>query len=263
MLPRTDGARETYVCRTRKSTGGASACQMPVLRREAVDTAALELFTRVALDLTATREQVAAGMGARAGEAHAQAGRAERDASELRAQGDRIARDYRAGTLSAASYERLSCEIAAELEAATSEAERLTAHAEAVAAAGARLDAEDATLQRLAELREMIAGRVNGAGQDIGALRAAWATFFASAEIIPADWWSTRLGSREVGKDYALVPMVRPEMVDVAGLESVEFPVDFTVPAGLPAPMRRVALGLGSGAADNSTNCSGRAIIEP
>lgn len=98
----------------------------------------------------------------------------------------RINRDYRAGELSPANYERLSADIAAELEAAEAESRRLREHAEQVRGAANGIDAEAETLRALAELRAQICEQVNDRGvAGIEALRAAVASLFESVEVIP------------------------------------------------------------------------------
>ena len=261
MLPRTEeaGRRETYVCRTRKQTGGAAACSMPVLRRAAVDGPALALFERVALDVDRTREHLAAQLDSRIGESRAQASRAERDVTAKRVALARFDRDYEAGELAAANYERLVARVREELTAAEAEAERLTAHADEAADGLSHLDAESEALRRLAELRRAVAGRIRGAEHYVNALRAAWGAVFAWTEMIPDEWWpagtvvdgcAPRPHETDVAGGWALVPMVRPEMLDTS---AVVPPVQLTspVPAGILVPHQRVALGLGLLAADN------------
>lgn len=160
LLPRTDGGRETYVCRGRKTWG---SCDLPVLDRAEVDGPLLGMFEDRALDYERTRDELAARLTERSGEALAQAARARREAAELAAQADRCQRDYRRSALTAEAFTRMSADIAGELAAAEAEAARLAAHADELAAGASGLDAESETLRRLAEVRAAVAGRVNGA----------------------------------------------------------------------------------------------------
>jgi hypothetical protein len=193
MLPRTDGPRETYVCRTRKQTGGADACAMPVLRRAAVEEPTLRLFETWALDVDGTRERIAEQLHSRIAETRAQADRAAREVANARAALDRFDRDYAAGELSAGSYEHLTVKSREELAAAEAEHDRLTAQSDSVAAALAGLDAEHETLRRLAELRAAVSERVGAAvtassdAGGIGALRAALGAVFAAVYVTPED----------------------------------------------------------------------------
>ena len=186
MLPRTDSRRksrrETYECARHLQDAGT--CPMPALPREAVEGPLLAMFERHALDVAATRDHVAAQLGASVAEARAQAARAGRDAGQKRAALARFDRDYEAGELSAANYERQVARVTEELEAAEAEQARLTAHAEGAEGALAGLDAEGETLRRLAALREEVAGRVSGAGGDVGALRAAVAQVFDAVWVL-------------------------------------------------------------------------------
>jgi hypothetical protein len=184
MLPRSEDAnREVYVCRTHK--GDAAACPMPVLRRAAVDLTALRLFERVALDIDATREQIAAQLDTRIAEARERAERAAHEVAEKTLQLARIERDYLAEELGAQSYERLRARLEDERSAADNEREQATAHAKATSAKLADLDAENETLRRLAELRTAVAGRITDASGDIGALRAAMAVLFSRVVVTP------------------------------------------------------------------------------
>ena len=139
MFPRSEG--DHYVCRTRKFLD-PEACSMPPQDRAAVDSTFLEMFEQTAVDLEGTLKQVAAQMETRLAEVEAQADRAEREVSDLRTQAARVNRDYRAGTLTAANFERLSTDIADELEAAEAESQRLREHADTVRETAGEIDGE-------------------------------------------------------------------------------------------------------------------------
>jgi len=214
MLPRTDpSGRETYVCRARKTLG---TCIMPILERSAVDESLLRVFAERALDYEATRDHLATRLNAGIAEARAQAARAGREAAELRAQADRATRDYRAEKLPADAYAELRAAIADELAAAEAEAERLVAHADALAATESNLDAEDETLQRLADLRAAIQGRVTSAADDVGALRAALSQVFKFVAVMPEAALNGEIAWPPDLSRLALVPAVRPEMIAAA-----------------------------------------------
>ncbi len=59
MRARSRDSHDTYVCRSRHLYG-PDACSMPILRRTAVETAALDLFARGAFDYEATKAHIAA-----------------------------------------------------------------------------------------------------------------------------------------------------------------------------------------------------------
>jgi len=74
------------------------------------------------------------------------------------------------------------------LAAAQAEHRRLSAHADAVAATRAGVDADTETLRRLAALRSGIAERVGtAAARDLPALRAAIASVFSASYLVPED----------------------------------------------------------------------------
>ena len=267
MLPRTDGGRQTYVCRTRKQTGGESACSMPTLRRVDVDVPALRLFEEWALDVDSTREHIGAQLGSRIDETRSQAERAGREVQKLRAQRERIERDYRAEELGAAAYSRVSANVAEELDAAEAEHARLTAQAERVSAGLAGLDTEHETLTRLAEMRAAISRTMSesaGAG-DAGALRSAIARTFVETVVIPrglygemvsegeiperwADGWTADLCA-PVGDDLLIVPVVR--------LDRIADPLADR-PAGF---LERVGLALGVDPAADQSQRERRAAV--
>jgi chromosome segregation ATPase len=157
---------------------------MPVLERSQVELAVLRQFERDALSVEATREHVSQQLSARAKQARSQAERAAREVAELDGQRARVERDYRRGALSAENYERVLGEIDAEREAAKAERAQLAERAAESADAIDRLDAEHKTLQRLAQLRETIAGRVTDAADDVRALRVELARVFDRVEIV-------------------------------------------------------------------------------
>src|SRR5829696_2221098 len=105
LLPRT-GPPEAYVCRRHKLD--TSACLMPVLPRAAVETAMLDMFERTALSVAETQRHVAEQLEGRSSSTRAQAERAADEALRMRKALDRAARDYAAGDLGAANFERLT-----------------------------------------------------------------------------------------------------------------------------------------------------------
>ena len=183
MLPRSDS--DTYRCRTRAQIKGDDGCIMPNLPRAEVDRQALELFERLFLDLDATREQFAADLNAHLEEVETQQQRAAREAAERAVQIARVERDYLAGDLTAATYERLSAQLEQDHAAANAEQQRLAANADAVRVSRAELDAESAVLHRLADLRVSLLERVRSAEQqaDVDALRTALAQTHTALHI--------------------------------------------------------------------------------
>lgn len=190
MLPRSDG--DVYVCRTRKATGGAETCPMPPIKRALVETAALRIFERIALDVDATRQNIAAQIDSRLAEIEAHTDRAWRDVVEKRNHVARVETDYLSGELPIKQYVPLHERLVNEQAAVEAEHAALVANADAVRATGANLDAEHETLQRLATLRAHVATKVTSARDlakvtgDVGALRAAIGNVFEAVIIRPA-----------------------------------------------------------------------------
>jgi hypothetical protein len=216
MLPRSDS--DTYVCRSHKLD--AESCAAPVLKRAAVDGAALALFTTWALDVDGTRQRVMEASSQRAGEARAQADRADREAAGLQAKLDRVERDYLAGDLPAAEYARLRDRLTDEHTATSAQRDRLLAHAEQVEREAAATVAEVDVLARIDGLYEAISQHVRTARDlaehegDIGAVRAALASLFESVSIIPARARPYERQLAEVGDGYVIEPLVRLELVE-------------------------------------------------
>jgi hypothetical protein len=186
MLPRS--ARDQadhYVCRGHKFD--SSRCPLPPLPRAVIDSAFAAVFAEGSLDVEGTRARLAETAGAQAREALAQRERADREAADLRAQADRIDRDYRAGDLAAASYERLGAQVAEELAAAEAERDQLARRAETIASDLAAATSHEDVLRRLSDLQDAIARGVRNAAEvgDIEALRAAVARVVERVEIDP------------------------------------------------------------------------------
>jgi DNA invertase Pin-like site-specific DNA recombinase len=233
MLPRSVGERETYACRTRTETHGPEGCDMPVLPRAAVDSAALALFEARCLDLDATRASIEAQISERVEVARAEAGRAAGEAARAQASLDRADRDYREGELGPKGYERQLTQCTEALKAARAEHERLGEQAERLQAALSSLDSESEVLRRLAALRKAVEGRIAAAGEDVEALRAALAAVFEATLI------------SEIGGDLVLEPHLRPE-----------FAHDLVFRQGA-SPKRRIGLGLNaSPSAENNESAT-------
>jgi hypothetical protein len=267
MLPRTDGPRETYVCRTRKQLGGASACQMPVLQRVVVDVPAMTLFTRSAFDQEATQERFAARADERVAEIRAQAERAEREVAQKSAALAMFDRQHEASEIRAASYERQVTRVSEEMAAAEAERDRLTEHADSIVRAVAVIPSDMAFWHRLIDLYKAVAQRVGTGAEaadqiaDLGPLRAALAAVFERVTVqlapglggppmsgledfepMPADPRDALFGGSpwDTAGDLCLVPTLRAEMVEN---------IEEWKAGGHFAELRRVALELGE---DNS-----------
>jgi site-specific DNA recombinase len=173
--------RATYECAGRRERGTEFCSQKPI-PRALIDGAILEQFELIGLDIEATKREYAEATAyqlEQARDALAQAERAEQHAAEAV---ERVQRDYARGALSAESFEELRPQLVAEHEGARAEVERLRAHEHAIANATALGDAEEAVLRWLAELREVIAGKVRNA-ESVEALRNALTRLFSWFEL--------------------------------------------------------------------------------
>jgi site-specific DNA recombinase len=222
MAPRAEGDR--YVCRTRRARG-VEACSMPPIKRAEIEAPMLRLFEESALDVEATRRNVAEQIDRRLGEVRALAEDAARQVADLDEQRDRLRGDYRAGRLEVEEWREFRDEIASERTAAQANADRLAEQAESVGALAANLDAEHELLRRLAELRAAVAERVRSGQQrahsaeDVGALRAAIGAVFEEIHLRPAEDPITAIEgyseSAEPGpQGYYIEPHIRQDVIE-------------------------------------------------
>jgi hypothetical protein len=136
------------------------SCDMPVLRRVDVDGAVFDFFHKTALDIEATRTQVAAARDKRLAEVRAlldQAVRSEREASEAL---ERVRRDYTSGGLPLEDWRESKPQLTSERDAARSEVQRFEAQLAEVEAWTDVRDVEARTLESLREIRRAIEDKV-------------------------------------------------------------------------------------------------------
>jgi DNA invertase Pin-like site-specific DNA recombinase len=223
MVPRADPNRagppsEVYYCYGRKR-GGTDFCSTTPLRRSMIDTAVYSYFEQVGLDVEATRAELAAAVDARVREIRSLRKGAERDEREASECLARVRRHFKKGKLSPDDWVEFREELTDELEAATAKLARLRDQERQVVEGSELRDVEEETLRLLAEVRHMIAGRVNRA-QGIDGVRAALLQLFdgftlhrASSKAAPtrvhADlaWLGNNYG-------YLIEPHVRPQVVE-------------------------------------------------
>jgi len=171
---RTPGVRhEVYACQGRKTHGLASCSQVPV-KRALIDTAVVEFYQRVALDMDGTRATIAAAHGRELASLAALRIQADRGAAKAEERLARVKRDYLDGALPVADWQALREELTAELEAAHAKAELLAVHTASITAQTAEFDVESELLRRLAAFNAEIGGRLKeGARLGPDGLRAA------------------------------------------------------------------------------------------
>jgi site-specific DNA recombinase len=208
MVPRTRSDWSYYYC---NGAGQYSSCKMPSISREKVDTAVLDYFSAVALDLDATRAQLEGERDRRISEVRALREQAESEAQRVAEQLARIRRDYRHGALDASDWQEFRNELTAERDAARAEVTRLVESEAEIEQDAAFDDAEHELLERLAEIRASITGKINDAG-DLDAVRAAITRVFEGFVLHP------QRGARYQGTG-------RAELVDVDHSHMVEFTI--------------------------------------
>ncbi len=174
MVPRTPTyGRENYLCNGHQITG----CKMPMAYREDIDRAVYAYFEQVGLDVEATRQTIVESRDRKLEEIRellAEATREQRRAEERIA---RVRRDYQDGKLDAEDWREQREELAAELEGATAEVDRLHAQEGDVAVWADLVDAEQVVLEHLTEIRRAVAGEITDT-EAIEPVRAALASAF-------------------------------------------------------------------------------------
>jgi DNA invertase Pin-like site-specific DNA recombinase len=201
----TDRGRTSkrYVCYTRERN--PQACSQRGIRSSDMDEGVLSYFEDACLDAQASWQACREAADARVAEARALRKEADREAMRVAAQLDKADDDYGAGALDAENYTRLRAKWGEERDAALAEVERLRRREEEIA----RVVSPDLA-QRLAVVREAVAGRVRDARDDEGveAVRAALQSLFDGFIVSDAP---TQPGAV---KSYRVVPRLRE---DVAG----------------------------------------------
>jgi DNA invertase Pin-like site-specific DNA recombinase len=194
---------DRYVCYTNEKN--PHACAVRGFRRSDLDEGVLSYFEDACVDAEASWQASREAADARAEETRVLREQAEGEALRLAAQLDRADDDYGAGTLDAADYRRLREKWGEQRKAALAEVDRLRAREGEID----RAASPDFT-ERLAAVREAVAGRVNDARDDAGveAVRAALASLFEGFVVSRAP---TAPGTT---CSYRLIPRLRQ---DVAG----------------------------------------------
>jgi site-specific DNA recombinase len=205
LVPRT-GPRGYSVYRCYGRWQDPQSCDMPIIRRVDLDGAVFDYFRRVALDLDATRAQVAAARDRKLAEVRTlldQAERAEREASAALA---RVRRDYTRGDLPVSDWRDFQPELTSERDGARAEVTRLRAQVQEVEDWAEVRDVEAETLRKLDALRRAIGGEIQDAS-GVAEVRAALQRLFERAVV-------------HVQGDQGRVEMiVRPEAMNVEGEE--------------------------------------------
>jgi DNA invertase Pin-like site-specific DNA recombinase len=171
----TRAIRERYVSYERLRD--PRLCTMPYVDRAQIDTAVYSYFEQVALDVEATRQQLAEARDRKLAEVRMLRSQAEAERHRAEERLARVRRDYLEDRISAEDWASFRDELGAELQAAKAEADRLVEQAEEVERWGALHDAEQETLQKLADLRAAVAGEINDP-ESVAGVRASLARLF-------------------------------------------------------------------------------------
>jgi hypothetical protein len=177
MRARTPKGRSPrYDCPTR-------GCTMRGVLRRDVDEPFLAYLEETTFDVAATRQAVAEEHSRRTAESAALIAQAEREVSEVDAAYSRIRADYVAGRLDAEDWHSFRDELTERRAGAEAEAEQLRGRAAEIDAEAAAFDADAEAAERLAALREAVAGEVASA-EGLGAVRAALARVFERVVLV-------------------------------------------------------------------------------
>ena len=211
IVPRSNWG-EHYLCNGRQVLG----CEMPLAHRAEIDAAVYAYFERVGLDVEATRESLAEARDSKLREIRALLVEARQEERRSHERLSRVRRDYQDGRLDPEDWEDHRQELTAELEGARAESERLHEQETAVESWAELSDIEQATFERLSELRRVIAGEAEG---EIDSVRAALTRIFEQFVLHRADSASApkRLHAElaMVGEGgFVIEPVIREEAIE-------------------------------------------------
>ena len=187
------------------------ACPQTPIARELVDEALLSEVTTRYLDLEATRERLRTRRQSDARLAAEALTAAESDLTRAESSLQRVKRDYVEGKITAHDWGELRVELTAEKDAAASAVERQRLRVTTVTPEA--IDAEEETLRRLAELRDVVGGKL-AATTDLQALRFMLRQVFDSIELIETDG------------GLALYPKPRAEILTGHGFVRTPLPLE-------------------------------------
>lgn len=180
MVPRTTANRqaddyEVYFCYGRRFD--VHDCDVGPLRRADIDTAIYNYFEGVALDVEATRSQLASAHEDKLAEASALLSQAQTEQRRTEERIERVKGDYLDDAISASDWTDLRSELEPQLEAAKAKVAQLSSQVAEVEAWGFVSDAEEEVIEKLALIRQAIAGEITDA-PSTDAVRAALLRLF-------------------------------------------------------------------------------------
>jgi site-specific DNA recombinase len=215
MVPRSIRPRsktgkfgEWYVCATR--IADVTACGQTPIDRRTVDEAAYDYFTKVGLDVAATKAQIVSELDAKVTDTRTQREGAEMQLKLAESRFDRVRRDYQDGHLAADDWHDQRVQLLDEKTAAAAEVERLLQR-EGEIATDPLIDCDDVLLDHLTEIRAAIVGDVRNA-QGLDAARMAILRIFDGFTLTTNT--GGEKGSLAVG-GYLLRPHVREGALNI------------------------------------------------
>jgi hypothetical protein len=236
---------EVYMC-VEKLHHGKEACatRQSAIKRELIDTNVLRYFQTVALDVDATRRSVAEGATRRLEQHRAQRARAEHDVAKAESRLAKIKRGWQDDVLTDDEYMEQREDLNAEREAALAELERLSDQQRAVEDEIAAFDTDAVVTEELARIGQLVLGEIEeGSREGIESFRATLKRLFVGFEltspvkpfgagVLQGQVWSeaTPRGQEpdnpmmSLGEGYALLPVVRRDMIDSDGSHAEGFP---------------------------------------
>jgi DNA invertase Pin-like site-specific DNA recombinase len=211
--------RETY--RDNVHYTDPANCALTSLKREPIDTAVYEFFRRVAFDVEQTRAQMGAAVENKIAGVSGLLASAQQQAATARERLERVKGDYLAGELLAPEWRELREELEPAAQATESECERLASQLAEVEAGTDLEGVETDLIEKLAQIRAALAGRVKDAA-GVDAVRAALMGIFDRFVLhqgVPAG----RANLDLVGEGYWIEPVISDHAVE--GLDEKLRPV--------------------------------------
>lgn len=217
--PKGYGWLDLYVCHGRYG-GTSPGCRQRAVRRERIDGAVLAYFEGVGLDVDRMIEERRRARESRLADLTAREENARRTLDAAVRKVERLDAALAEG-LETEDYNRAVQAPKSERTAAEGALRDLALERAAVKAEPDLADAEEETLNRLAELRAAVAGGVAENAEDVRAAAAALRRIFAHFVLVPWSWEEPPEVPGAVLRDdvsfkigeYELVPVPRPDAV--------------------------------------------------
>jgi DNA invertase Pin-like site-specific DNA recombinase len=202
---------ETYICLERKCH--PDLCSMTPVKRELVDGAVFNYFETVALDVEATKAQLAEAHDRKLSEVRALSEQARAEQHRAEARLAKVRRDYTDDRITAEDWASFRDELTADLKAANAEVDRLASQASESEEWAGWVDAERETLHKLASLRAVIAGELSSQA-DLDAVRASLTQLFDHFVIKKVESGTRVHAELAWVGGYILEPVIREEVIE-------------------------------------------------